>query len=442
SLVRVHFADRAVSSTVVGVLEPFHQAFLSTLAALDRTLADLAPAPVDFPAPQIWSSKRSSDVAERGHAVGQRLVTGAVSMFSGRLSGEPRSGGPSGWASISHVQFVSDAGTAVLEMPAVVALLAIPALIGSETPPAGGAPSLPEALRAKTLELAVLIETGLPQGGYGVQTVAIPDEHRLTFQFLHQQAAIRSRLPVRTLCTCRDCKHQKVVNLDLKRLRTKNRNLKMLVSVLGVSGVAGGHGDPNPFQVFSTVFRQAKLEPDFICSRCESTEADERPVTFCPSCGDQRAEAVLLSCAKCKHDFRTAVQGERIWHDTPPLPPTPPTSVVPPAPAAVPGFSPAPAPYRPPVPVPPQPQPYPAAVPLQPYPGAVPPPLPPTAPPPYNPYAQPAAPAHGRRCTICGMSYPVLWSVQVFQHGAWQPMTVCATTPRCSPPSRVRPVQV
>ncbi|GAB7188793.1 hypothetical protein ATKI12_8624 [Kitasatospora sp. Ki12] len=472
ALVRVHFSDRALSAVVVGVQEPFQQAFLSTLAAFDKALADLVPgtAPGAFPAPNLWARQRSSDVAERGHAAGQRLVDGASSVLSGRLSGAPRSSGPAGWAGITHVRFVSDAGQAVLGMPAVGALLAVPALIGSERVAAGGAPSLPDALRAKVLDLAALIETRLSQGAYGPQTVHVPDEHRLTFQFLWQQAAIRSQLPVRTLCVCRDCKHPKVVNLDLKRLRARNRNLKMLASVLGVTA---GRDNPNPFQVFSTVFRQAKLEPDFICTRCESTEADERPVTFCPGCGDQRAEAVLTTCDKCRHDFRTPMRGARIWEDVPAappmpaVPPTPPPPVAPPAPPTphapptppMPAAPPPPAATPPPAPPPPAPAVPPATgfgPPSTPYPAPAPPtvpsaPQPWTTPPPVNPYAQPVpvpvpAPAPqppARHCAICGLPSPVLWSVQVPREGgAWQRLTVCATTPRCSPASATAPVRV
>ncbi|MFI6155595.1 hypothetical protein ACIBCA_23245 [Kitasatospora sp. NPDC051170] len=442
ALVRVHFSDRAVSTAMVGVQEPFQQAFLSTLAAFDTALAGLAPGTAvgAFPAPRLWLKQPGSDVAERGHAAGQRIVEGAVSTaaaVSGRLGGQ-RSGGLAGWAGITHVRFASSAGVAVLDLPAVGALLAIPALISSEQASAGREPSLPDALRTKVFDLAALIETGIPQGAYGVQTVEVPGEHRLTFQFLHQQAAIRSQLPIRTLCVCRDCKHPKVVNLDLKRLQTRNRRIKMLVSVLGVTA---GRDNINPFQVFSTVFRQAKLDPDFICTRCESTEAYERPVTFCPGCGDQRAEAVLTTCGKCQHDFRSIVQGARIWDAVPPAPAVPPMPVMPPMPAAPPalppvhGFGPPPVPYAASAAAVPLPQPVPML--SQPW----------TAPPQVNPYAQPApapapAPAPGRHCAICGRPADVLWSVHVPRDGAWQQLGVCASTPACSPPPGAAPVRV
>ncbi|MGA5816522.1 hypothetical protein ACPC54_01470 [Kitasatospora sp. NPDC094028] len=359
-------------------------------------------------------------------------------MIPGRLAG---------WAGTTHVRFVSDAGQAVLDMPVVSAMLAIPAMIGSERAHARQAPSLPDALRVKVFDLAGLIESRISQGVYELETVEIPTGHKLTFQFLHQQAAIRSQLPVRTLCVCQDCKHAKVVNLDLKRVQKRNRRLSMAVSLLGATA---GSKDANPFQVFSTVFRQAKLDPDFVCARCESTKSYERPVTFCPGCGDQREEAVLTTCGKCRHDFRNLVRGARIWDDTPPAPPVPPPPaapprpllppppavppppVVPPPPAAPPatGFGPAPADY----PAQAAPAPAPAPQPVPP----LPPPFPSPSPSPDNPYAQPADAQRRRYCTICGRQSETLRSVQVPRDGGWQRLTVCAATvgsPGCSPPS-------
>ncbi|MFC1421262.1 hypothetical protein [Streptacidiphilus cavernicola] len=234
----------------------------------------------------------------------------------------------------------SSAGSVTLDMPTARTLLAIPVMIISQPS------SLPPALAAKVEQLAALIEGRLNSGGRGRVLVQLPEDQRKTLEFLHQQLGIRSRLPVRTLCVCRDCRHPKVVNLDLQRLREKNRNLKMLASVVGMSA---GHGDPNPFTVFGSVFRQAKLDPDYVCGRCESTEADEQPVTFCPGCGDLRKESVLVTCAKCGHDFRGLVKGVLTWESAAPvdavqaLPSAPPPVPLPPVtpPSALPRLPPA-----------------------------------------------------------------------------------------------------
>ena len=405
----LHVTDRSVSAVVLGVQGPYQAAFQVLLLAFDQALGGLDPkaAALGFAEPRWWVRGRNVDALERGHAVGQRLVGGAAARISERLSGGPRSTGPSGWSGYDGLVLSCEAGEVTLDMPTARTLLAIPVMIGSRPG------SLPPPLTAKVEQLAALIESRLGAGGRGTLLVRIPEDQRKTFEFLHQQLGIRSQLPVRTLCVCRDCKNPKVVNLDLQRLREKNRNLKILASVVGMSA---GHGDPNPFTVFGTVFRQAKLDPDFVCGRCESTEADEQPVTFCPGCGDLRKEPVLVTCSKCGHDFRDLVKGVPIWQDPAPLPPLPPVA----APAAL------PAPPRPQSPAymvkqlfqPPAPSPAP-----QPDPRAVPPPAP------------------RRACAICGQAFPTLWWIQVAEGPSRRTLAVCATTPRCSPPSLVPPVQ-
>jgi hypothetical protein len=404
----LHLADRSVSAVVLGVQGPYQAAFQALLLALDQALAVVDPkaAELGFPEPRWWARGRNIESLERGHAVGQRLIGGVSARISERLSGGPRSTGPSGWSGYDGLHFVSSSGTVTMDMPTARTLLAIPVMISS-TPGA-----LPPALAARVEQLAALVESRLNSGGRGTLLVEIPEDQRKTFEFLHQQLGIRSQLPVRTLCVCRDCRHPKVVNLDLQRLREKNRNLKMLASVVSMS--AGAHGEPNPFTVFGTVFRQAKLDPDFICGRCESTEADEQPVTFCPGCGDLRKEPVLVACSKCAHDFRGLVKGVEIWKRTPP-----------------PVLSQPPVQPQPPVQ---QPQRVLPPVPMVKE-------LPPPVPHPRQLPAVPAPPAPRKVCAICGQVYPGLWWVQVADGGVRRTLAVCATSPRCSPPSLVPPVR-
>lgn len=419
SSLAVHLADRSVSAVVLGVQGPYQAAFQALLFELDQALTGLDPqaAAAGFAEPRWWVRGRNVEALERGYAVGQRLVGGAGARISERLSGGPRSVGPSGWSGYDRLVFSSSAGTVSMDMATARALLAIPVMIGSRPG------SLPPPLAARVEQLAGMVEGMLNVGGRGALLVQVPEEQRQTFEFLHQQLGIRSQLPVRTLCVCRDCRHPKVVNLDLQRLREKNRNLKMLASVVGMSG----HGEPNAFTVFGTVFRQAKLDPDYICGRCESTEADEQPVTFCPECGDLRKEPVLLACSKCKHDFRGLVKGVPIWKTAGDAPP-----------AAGPWGVPA---TTPPVAFPP------AARSVLPSLGqrlglpqfASPPPV---ASAPVPPAAKPVPPrGAGLTCAICGRTYPTLWWVRVAEGASVRTMAVCATTPGCSPPSVVPPVR-
>ena len=87
------------------------------------------------------------------------------------------------------------------------------------------------------------------------------------------------------------------------------------------SGDVGRHGI-SPFVLVGSIFRIADLDPDYVCPRCQGTDAEEMVVTFCPTCGDLRPEAALRSCAKCQLDLRSMLPEEAsIWALPPPSPP-------------------------------------------------------------------------------------------------------------------------
>lgn len=414
----VRVSDRAVSMVVVGVQEPYRVAFEAFLAEFDRTLAGIDPdaAEQGFPEPHWWFRGRSKQAVERGHAAGQRLIGSASAAIAARRSGRQHSAAPAEWGAVDRVVFASSAGVAVLDMPSVRALLTIPVMVGVRPGP------LPPQLVSQMHEFAALVEGRLGRGGQGVLHIDVPTDRSKTFEFLHQQFEIRSALPVRTLCVCTTCKHPKVVNLDFQRLQRRNRQLKTLASLVTLSA----HGRPNPFALFGTVFRQSKLDPDYVCGRCESTEAHEQPVTFCPKCGDMCKEAVLLTCAKCQYDYRTPVRGVAIWATAPPPPQAPPRPVDPPVvPRAV-----LPPPPPPPPSAPPRPANPPTSEALR----------PPATPPPAPKRAAEQPRLH--TCAICGAGFTELWQVQVATGATTRTLEVCATNPRCSPASVMPPLRV
>lgn len=448
--VSVHLTDRAVSVVALGVQSPYVEAYRSALLTLDRTLAGLDP-DADFPQPRWWARAPQAETLARHHQTGERVVGGVASLINERLSGGPRATGPSLWAGIQGVVFRSREGFVAVDRNALPGLLSIPVMMSRR--PDG----VPERLGSGVAQLAATVEGFLAAVGVGVADVPVGEEHRAAFEFLYRQFGIRSRLPVRTLCTCRDCRQTKVVNLDLQRLRERRRRLKTIQSVLRAAH--SKDGEIHPFQIFGAFFQHGKVEPDFICSRCESTEADEQPVTFCPGCGDMRTEGALISCGECGYDFEALVAGLAVWNvapppavvppAVPPAPPIPPVPLVPPIPP-VPLVPPVP-PVAPPAPVAP-PSPVVAPRPAVPAPPAVPPmpatvptptaPTAPTAPPGFGPPSEGFAPPPPPTCAICGISYPVLWAVQVLDGPNPRPLTVCRTSQRCSPPSVATPVRI
>jgi hypothetical protein len=61
------------------------------------------------------------------------------------------------------------------------------------------------------------------------------------------------------------------------------------------------------------VFKLKRLDPKYVCSRCQGMEADERIVTFCPTCADLQRDVVLRLCGKCGFDFRTVAGKTPLW---------------------------------------------------------------------------------------------------------------------------------
>jgi predicted RNA-binding Zn-ribbon protein involved in translation (DUF1610 family) len=172
-----------------------------------------------------------------------------------------------------------------------------------------------------------------------VPVIEIAETDKPVITFLNDQARIRDILPLRTLQTCTTCRQQKVLNPDYQRLLERNRKIKGISGFLGASVSKSG---VSPFILVGRILPLVKMDPDFVCQRCQGLDADERLVVFCPNCGERRDEAALRTCQRCQHDFRKALEPETLWQPVgtaaelfaPPPPPAPP-------PVAAPQFAPA-----------------------------------------------------------------------------------------------------
>jgi hypothetical protein len=241
-------------------------------------------------------------------------------------------------------------------------------------------------------EIEHVLDSAAP-GMVPVITIAETDKPVITF--LNDQARIRDALPLRTLQTCTTCRHQKVLNPDYQRLLERNRKIKGISGFLGASVSRSG---VSPFILVGRMLPLVKMDPDFVCQRCQGLDAEERLVVFCPNCGQRRDEAALRKCQRCEYDFRKALEPETLWQPVgtaaerfapplpPPLLPPPPLPLPPPPHVALP-----PAPL-PPVALPAAPPP-PVALPGPPLPPPPPVAAAPVIPPPPAPaLAAPAAP--------------------------------------------------
>ena len=115
---------------------------------------------------------------------------------------------------------------------------------------------------------------------------------------------------MRLLMRCTTCRLEKVVNPDLAKLRERNRRVRILQTSVGA--VLGTH-QISPFILVGRLAQLKKTEPDFVCLRCQGTDADERPITFCSQCGERLDGSVLRGCPKSKLDLRSLVSTASVW---------------------------------------------------------------------------------------------------------------------------------
>ncbi len=219
--------------------------------------------------------------------------------------------GPEPWQKVEAVTFVCPPDVATADAARIQAMASVATMV--ERQPG----VLPEKLAAQLAAFALRLREALDAaGGADVVHVRYDVEpaDRPVVEFMEQQARMREELPVRTLHRCCDCGHEKVSNPDYKKLMDRNRKLQALTGAVGLT-MRGGSA--SPFLLVGALFRMKKLDPDYVCPRCQGMESDDRLATFCPECGSLRKEAVLRTCAKCEHDFRAAIGPLDLWQPAP-----------------------------------------------------------------------------------------------------------------------------
>ncbi|MBK9180451.1 MAG: hypothetical protein IPM45_12995 [Acidimicrobiales bacterium] len=274
------------------------------------------------------------------------------------------------WDPARTVRFDGPSGTACFTPEDVQAHLAVALIVVSHPG------SLPTSLERDLERFAARVEQALDVTGWTGARLDVSDDERPVLEFLHQQVRLREHLPLRTLHHCRTCQFERITNPDYERLQQRNQWIR---SITGLVGASVSRAGVSSFVVLGALFRLKRLDPDYVCPRCQGMDADETLVTFCPGCGQLRREAVLRVCPACQHDLRRALPREALW-GPPPLEPVP--AHVPPRPAAPPPPAAAPGPPRPSAPPPVAPS-------APPRPATPPPPAPPRPALPPRPAAPP-----------------------------------------------------
>ena len=299
-----------VASTRRGTVSVYADVFTEVLTAMDAALARLDPAAAASFA-QWWRLLPEHEIAAtRGRAETATRTERALQRGTSRLLDGPRTaaGSPLAAARLDTVTFLAPESATQLPAPTVDAMLTVGQLVASVPG------SMPAKLVADVEATVLMLEQHMTQvgtqGAPGGMTIQVDADTIPVISFLFQQATLREALPVRLLMRCTTCRLEKVVNPDLAKLRERNRRVRILQTSVGA--VLGTH-QISPFILVGRLAQLKKTEPDFVCLRCQGTDADQRPITFCSQCGERLDGSVLRGCPKCKLDLRSLVSTASVW---------------------------------------------------------------------------------------------------------------------------------
>ncbi len=310
SRLRAQIMDDLLAPIGAGFGTAYETSMRQVQEGIDLALSRIDPvAAKDFTQPRFIGHGSSNDRLET-LTVTVSETSGLIGdTVSGWLGGSKGDDTPTAWHGIQSVRFDGPTGSAVLDPDTLQGLLAVAAMVMSQ--PA----SLPANLRQALEQFAARVEHQMSVQRWGEVLISVSAEEKPVFEFMRQQAMMREHLPVRTVHRCRTCAFERITNPDYEQLKKRNETIQKAMGMVGAS--VSGRGI-SPFVLVGSIFKFKKLDPEYVCPRCQGLEAEERIVTFCPKCGDMRNEAALRICPKCKYDFRTLLKPEAIWQELPP----------------------------------------------------------------------------------------------------------------------------
>jgi hypothetical protein len=304
-LLTVHLTDNiktigkswGVNRQYRAIFDEVQQRVDLALAGLDRAAATA------FGEPRFWSRSADIGVLEESTRITAKAVGGAVGA-AGKVFHRSSGTAPRAWKGVDSVTFTSSAGVAVLTLAETQADLGVAVMVVSHP----GA--MPASLTRDVEIFAGSVEQRLTAAGGGAAEVDVSDAQKPVFEFLRQQSQIRACLPLRELHICRSCRLEKIKNPEYQRIASRNEKIGHLAAGVGATITKGGI---TPTFVLGQVFKLKRLDPEFVCARCQGMEDDERLVTFCPNCANLERDVVLRLCPKCGFDFRTKAGPAPIW---------------------------------------------------------------------------------------------------------------------------------
>lgn len=369
----------------VGVDWAFRQVFEEVRSGLDSAMARLDPvaAAAGFPEPRFWNAVGTFGPLETLRRAGSRIQGAAIDRAAGVLDGPSTDPTPLAWRNVDVVRFGAGARAAEMTLAETQAHLAVAVLAQAQP---GSAPRETEA----TIEqLDLDVEAALNAATEAIVEIPLTEPEQRAMELLHEQVRIREALPVRTIHVCTTCRHEQVTNPDLARLMRRSGRMQSMVGV----GATMTAATIQPFVLVGSLLKLARLDPDWVCPRCQGLSATEGIVTYCPSCGELRREALLGYCPDCGTDLRRTIEAEPFWYEVTGPHTKVASSDVPDA-EALPVGSPT------------------------------------------------TGPTGGKLCDVCGREFAALWRVVQAAPGGPVERFVCGNPPSCALPTVVEPARV
>ena len=309
-VVRLADAWRSGVGKVWGLNAPYRHVLEQVQRHLDDELTPIAVVGADFSVNEVATGTPDNAILTKANVIFGRAGSAVVDKADGLLDGPSVGTAPK---SLEEVVLRSPRGTATLDRAGVQGLFTVGLLV-SRAPG-----SMPANLARDVEALSGRLETAVSAHPEGRLVIEVSEGEVPVAEFLGQQAAIREKLPQRTLQVCTTCKFEKVVNPDFQKLQDRNRRKQVLTSAVGATVSKSGI---SPFFLVGTMLKLKNADNPFVCPRCQGLEADMSVVTYCPQCGERRGEPVLRRCQRCKHNFGPAgPSSEEFWgpEETPAL---------------------------------------------------------------------------------------------------------------------------
>jgi hypothetical protein len=135
--------------------------------------------------------------------------------------------------------------------------------------------------------------------------VSLDPETSRALSLVELQRRIRKSAPWRVAHVCADCRFERITNTAYGSLSRRNAWIRNTIGLAGALVIPSA----TALTVGARAASMFRLEPEFVCPRCQGLDFDQYPSVICPKCSQLRREPVLDICpAKgCGYDFVRAL---------------------------------------------------------------------------------------------------------------------------------------